>query len=557
MQSAILLVALVLLALLQPPMGSPGYGVPPIEVRVEHVNYTIVVHPDGSIEPLYEARLVVVLPEGVSATGKLVVAYESTVKPDTVLTEAGVEGGLRVTGFNVTSESSATGTLRVEHSLVLDKGSYSFSLRVDASGSTDEESGSFQIRLEGSGDTVEAKLTLRAEFEPVEGLGGGAEEWKPPTSSELNSMLRAAGIDFVRVESVSMGVSDGRGYVEARLSVDIAGAAEYLRAKGLPQDVVDGFYKVVGSNITYRVVGRGEVSARLEASPEAGVFISLTGSYNARGEGDIEEYEKLTSEYGAAFVSFIAALALNVAADVSSVAGAPLETRQQLSIAATMFTGAAGPQILLYTKPPSKTMFKLLVEGRGDSIAVTVYSSTGRLAYLYPTGDPEEDAKLALRELSTMLGELRRSFMTLATLVPDAAKLVPVKATLKPATSEVSIEPREVMVARLPAVKVEIAKATLTPTQTPTTPTPTQSPTPTPTATPSPTPTPTEKPTPTATETPTPTPATPTPSPTPAPSPTPSPTPTQAQGISLTLAMAVAAAVVVIAALVIILARRR
>ncbi len=487
---AALLLALLLAVLAQPAaMQPPGImGAPPVEVEAENVTYVVLVHPDGTVEPRYAASGRIVLAPGLNVTGELVAVYSAEAGGRAARGEGTLEASFEVGGPLNVSRSSLT--LEASWRLGLEGGRYSAALAVVAQAVSGGEAGGAYLLASVSGDADEARVALEVRARPYQGA--------LPARDQLEKALRTAGVDFVRLLRYSAGVVDDQAYLELEAAVDMRGAAEYLRAKRVPADVAEAPRELLAENVTYSAEASLRLRAVVEPAPGRGLRATVAANYTFSAQGDVERFGRLAAEYGPRIAAYIVSLLALLAADVASALG-DRQAAAQLSMMAVAAYTAAGDQPALYPRPPYSSSLEVRVELEGGEGRFSVELRGERLAYLYPTGDPARDARLALGELRDYVSALAEAAMMLGANLPGLHTLVPEYAEVAPASPEVSVEPTRVPLGRLGRVTVTVlpAEAVATPTPAPeaTTPAP-----PTPTRTPAPAEAPATEPAATATE---------------------------------------------------------
>jgi hypothetical protein len=444
---------LAILTLLQPltalqlPAGGVEYGYQ-LYIDVENVTYVVLVHPDGAIEPRYEAHGSILLPYGLEVRGGITASYRSEVKEGRSSSVGSLVADLEVEGVPV--NRSVTGFLDLAWRFKLNRTNYFLALSLVGQSVSSEESGSVSFTVSSEGNATLALVVARFSLAPYHKAKLSENITK---ALEALKALKAAGVDFIKLRRVEVSSVNGVEHVSVEVVVDLSRASAYLRGKGVPSEIVDSVEMALERNIYY--VGEGALRADLRVQPGLKVYLNVT--YVSEASGDVVRFNRLVSELGAQIVAYVLALILAVGSDVARAVG-DASTAQQLTIMLTaLSTGYAGYPAL-YTKPPSESYLALELRFRGAQGEFWVRASEGRLAYLYETGDPAIDARSALAELADTVASLVQAATLIAANLPGAHELVPRRVILVPADPKVHVEPSSAPLTRLKQVRITITE---------------------------------------------------------------------------------------------------
>ena len=438
--SASVLLALALAA------ASASDGQQMVNFRVEEAKLKLVIHPDGSVQPIYHLRALVELPrEAMIKLRKLeaTAVYNSVFKKDQSSSE--LTGRLHVESDEDMGEG---GKLKV----VL-KSSYSFEKGIGAatlSGYAElvdrEKHETKRYTLErlvlesNEKGKIVVSLSLIVPRDVVSDMEGG----KAPTPDEINQQLRASGIDYITVEELGASlIAGGRAKVTARATIDLARMLDRLVASGgLTREEADKLMKLLYSD--YRIEGSSDLN--LDFNVYRG-YISADIAYKSTARGDVARFEEINAEMTPLIQKVAAALAATMSRE-----------NPQVAVAVSQLTTSTGPAFTVVPPSESHASFRAVKTDKGVEVSLDYTGARLVLAGL-EDAPPSEKAARTLTALADTIDQLTQLVGMLGIYVPGLSAAIPPRIELEPASPSVKVSAASVTPGQLRSVRVEIKGA--------------------------------------------------------------------------------------------------
>ncbi len=470
---ALLLLSMLLAATLQVP-APPTAAIPPqLTVKVEKASLKVVVHPDGSVEPIYTAEGYILLPANTSITGNGIVTVEGKTETDSSVERGQADVAItfytseleeNLSSLNLQVKGSWNGMIR--NGILTSIIAFTYNGPIPVNNTFTIDNGTLTLSVHMKVDKEKAKLKLTGSIKPYEaftGVGEGPNTEAAKSFKKLRDILINAFADNV---TVTYGVTaTGKALLTLELTADLNREADYLLRSGVPPNVANALIKYMNTlesrNISIDYDGNTSITVNVKRSGDT-VTLKVKASYLSTAGGTVEEYEKTVVEYSSLIGTHLAALIVSLLKDVYTAMGYEETAKNLATMLIALSTAYTGPQMLLYTKPPTQSRIAVMLNAYNNMVKFRIALDAGKLAYLYSKGDPSTDASLALSELAHYLTNMKKTLTMLAMLATGVSDLIPQTVTLEPATKEVSLSEQTVTIDELPAVKVAITPVTAT-----------------------------------------------------------------------------------------------
>lgn len=428
-----------------------------IMINVEEAELKLIVHEDGAVEPKYNLRAIVQLPQNTRVDGIFEAYYTSTVESKEAVYELVATGELVFKQLRqrempmhtqmTPSTTSVNLVFKLSAEATVDQGNILFNVNGRIDYETPNKTGWVKIEkfmvnvVDGSKGVLEAKIAL---YPPEE-----QQEQPQLNITEIMKSLEEAGITFIRIEEVGGGVrASGEAYAFVKTIIDINDMIEYALAKGLSPSDADNVRKLLNADVKVESKSSLDGKLKIDGTEDEG-SLSVDVKLYSQVTGDINELDKLLSMYGDSISKLIMVVVMGLMMDLGPEAGQPAPLMPMMG-----FT--AGEQPLLMVKPVSEESLKLRIVGEGDSLRIEVSYDGPRLVFTLATGEPSRDAEKTLAEIANMLDQYRQLSSTLAFMVPGFEQLLPDTIVLEPAKPTVSISMEKASIRELRAVTVTV-----------------------------------------------------------------------------------------------------